>query len=200
MKFTVAPIALALIAAAGVLAQEPASSASNTAASASSSAPASSSSSSSSAAPTSASSGGSGGAGGSSGGSASACNALPGYDEGTVRVPDYGCPYTTTTTPTYDSMKLQSYLIGGHSRGPEGKAISEVASDLAKSVVDIYPTLTASFSNIAEQYVTAISASIDAARKNPQLVADSAMNIQGGKIASVAAAAVAVVAGGAFFL
>lgn len=27
----------------------------------------------------------------------------------------------------------QSYLIGGHSRGPEGEHISDVASDMAKT-------------------------------------------------------------------
>lgn len=71
---------------------------------------------------------------------------------------------------------------------------------MAQSVVAIYPTLTASFSAIAQQYVTAIEASITAARQNPQLVADSAMTLNAGKVWSVAAAGVAVVAGGAIFL
>lgn len=74
-----------------------------------------------------------------------------------IQVPNYGCPYNTTTTPVYDSTKLQSYLIGAHTRGPEGEHVSDVATELAKSVTELYPTLTLSFSDLANVSIVARS-------------------------------------------
>lgn len=90
MKFSVAPLAFALFAASSALAQSVSSS---SMASSSSAAPSSSSSAaaSSTAAPSSSAGGDSG-----SGSSMSACQALPGYEEGKPLIPNYGCIYNTT--------------------------------------------------------------------------------------------------------
>ncbi|PWN27905.1 hypothetical protein BDZ90DRAFT_156209 [Jaminaea rosea] len=193
MKFSLAPLAFAVIAATSALAQESSSASSS---SMSSAAPSSSSSSAPASTPAPSSS-----QGGEDGGSSqqTVCQALPGYDEGRPLIPNYGCDGNTTSTPTYDSTKLQSYLIGGHTRGPEGEHISDVATELAKSVTNLYPSLTISFSDLAHQYVTAIEASISGVAAGTVKV-DGAITQHANKIWTVAAAAVAVVAGGAFAL
>ncbi|CAO1624910.1 unnamed protein product [Sympodiomycopsis kandeliae] len=203
MKFSLAP--LALLALAGMaIAQDPAPSSSSSSSVASS---AMSSSASSSAAPSSSSSqqaqstpapnaGGQDNDG-------SSCALLPGYEEGKPLMQQYGCTQNaSTSTPVYDSTKLQSYLIGQITKQKEGKEVETVAHDLAKSAVKLYPTLTVPLAEIQESYETAISASIEAIRDGRQeLNGALALNKQAATgLYAVAAAGVAVVAGGAFLL
>ncbi|PWN93363.1 hypothetical protein FA10DRAFT_19698 [Acaromyces ingoldii] len=102
---------------------------------------------------------------------------------------------STTSTPPYNSESLQSYLIGGYSAGKEGTAYSEVASKLADSVTQIYPTLTVSYSDIVKQYVTALEAS--AADYHRDAAVSTTHSSSLGALAVVFAG---VVAGGAFIL
>lgn len=95
MKFTLAPLALAMVMATAAFAQDTAStSAEATSASATSSAAAE---------PTSAAAEPTSAAADSS---MSVCPLLPGYEEGDPQMPFYGCTYSSTSTPPYDSMSL----------------------------------------------------------------------------------------------
>ncbi|KAJ9474023.1 hypothetical protein PHBOTO_004076 [Pseudozyma hubeiensis] len=154
MKFSIIPVALlAAFAASGAVAQD-------SSAASSSSAPASSasgSSSSSSAAPTSMASS-SASSGGSGSGAMSVCDPLG----GDPRNRPAGCPYSSTTTPPYNLSSLISYFIYGYTRGPEAKSPDEVASEMAGSVLQYYPTLTVPESELAVSFAEAISATIQA--------------------------------------
>ncbi|PWN44495.1 hypothetical protein IE81DRAFT_364772 [Ceraceosorus guamensis] len=143
MKFAL-PIALGLALAVCGQAQaqsteSSSSSASTSAASGTSPAPTPSSSSSSSApssSPTSAPAGGAESSG--------VCSVLVG--DPTVRA--FDCTYSSTSTPPYDASSIQSYLIGGYSPN-QGEEVGAVATELAESVLNFYPTMTASVSQIA---------------------------------------------------
>lgn len=106
------------------------------------------------------------------------------------------------TIPSLIFPSPQSYLIGAYTRQKEGEAPESVASDLAKSVVHLYPTLTVPFSQIQEQYETAISASIEAVRNGEQTLDPNGgyQAVQFNGVFSLAAAGAAVLAGGAFLL
>lgn len=86
--------------------------------------------------------------------------------------------------------------MGKHTPGKEGTAISQVASDYADSVTELYPTLTVSYGAIVTQYVNAIQQSI--ANYKPDS-APANVNLPS-KMGAAALMAVAVVAGGAFIL
>ncbi|PWN20553.1 hypothetical protein BCV69DRAFT_277288 [Microstroma glucosiphilum] len=184
MKFALAPLALAMVMATAAFAQDTSSSSSATVTSASST------SSSASAMATSAA----------EDSSSSVCALLPGYAEGDPQQPDYGCTYSSTSTPTYDSVSLASYLIGKYRPGKEGYDVTEVASELAESAVGYYPTLTQNFDAIRDQYAAAITASISSLEAEGASHADNAMGVRSNKILAFAGAAAAVVAGGAFML
>ena len=77
--------------------------------------------------------------------------------------------------------------------------LSFLLFSLTLSVTQLYPTLTASFTDIAAGYVSAIEASISGVAAGNVKV-DGAIAQHANKIYAVAAAAVAVVAGGAFAL
>ncbi|GAC74130.1 hypothetical protein PANT_10d00030 [Moesziomyces antarcticus T-34] len=189
MKFSLAPVALLAFAAGAAVAQE------SSASSMSSSMSGSMSSSASSAAPTSmsASSGGSGGSGGSN-----VCTVLG----GDPRAQPAGCPYSSTTTPTYDLSSLISYFIGGYTRGPEAKSPDEVANEMAGSVLQYYPTLTTPKSDLQKEFASAISATINAIADGKLQASDLApasRNMPENAI-KYGAAIAAVVAAGAFAL
>lgn len=190
MKFTLATVLLAAAGISAVAAQDPASSSS-------SSAPASAAPSSSSAAAPSSSAAAGGGGGdsedsdGSSSSATATCTALV----GDPKVHAFDCPEgAVTSTPPYDSASLQAYLISAYTPdGKQGYHYSEVASELADTVREYYPTLTVSYSDIVHQYATALSgeASPDGAV--------SAISIPR-SLGSVAVVGAALVAGGAFIL
>ncbi|WFC94315.1 hypothetical protein MBRA1_000945 [Malassezia brasiliensis] len=186
------PLALLAVAVAGAFAQE----ASSSSAAPSSSSSASESSASPSAAPSSSSQaeGGSG-----SGASSGVCSAL---FEANVHQAD--CQYSSTTVPPYNLSSLVSYFIGEHSAGPQGRGVSEVADEMANSVIKYYPTVTASKSDIVYSFYEGIIRSISAAGHPNFKPADKIDRPTSGSASKyavpAAAAAVAVVAGGAVLL
>lgn len=147
-----APLALLAVAVAGVVAQEPAPAASSPAAS--SPAP--------SAAPTSAAPQGGEGDGAQvvGGGSTAVCSALFG-DPKAGRLGD--CSASQTVVPPYNLNSLVSYMVGGyeHNRADDAH-VSDVAEDLANSVVKYYPTVTQSKDVIVYAMYTGLLSSIKA--------------------------------------
>lgn len=57
---------------------------------------------------------------------------------------------------------LISYFIYGYTRGPEAKSPDEVASQMAGSVLQYYPTLTTPKAELASSFAVAISNTIQA--------------------------------------
>lgn len=99
--------------------------------------------------------------------------------------------HRVTSTPPYDATSLESYLIAGFTPGrKQGYEYSEVASGLADSVTEYYPTLTASYSDLVSQYAEAL---VEAGGQN------SADNLPR-SLSTVAVVGAAVIAGGAFLL
>ncbi|EST08051.1 hypothetical protein PSEUBRA_002448 [Kalmanozyma brasiliensis GHG001] len=196
MKFSILPVALlAAFAATGAVAQDSSSASSSESTSSS----ASSSVSSSSAAPTSmSSSSSSGSSGGSGGGAMSVCTPLG----GDARNPPAACPYSSTSIPPYDLNSLISYFIYGYTRGPEAKSPDEVASEMAGSVLQYYPTLTTPESVLAESFAVAISATIQAVADGKLTAADlhSPNAAVPANLIQWGVAAAAIVAAGAFAL
>ncbi|SOV06987.1 uncharacterized protein UDID_05809 [Ustilago sp. UG-2017a] len=190
MKFSLIPVVLvAAFAASGAVAQDSAAPSSSVSSSMSSSASGS--------VPTSMSSsamsGGSGGEGG-----ATVCTVLG----GDPRAQPAGCPYSSTTTPSYDLSSLISYFIGGYTRGPEGKSPDEVANEMAGSVLKYYPTLTTPKSDLQKSFAEAISATINAIADGKLQASDLAPASRAvpEHLLQYGVAAAAIVAAGAFAL
>ncbi|KAJ1023030.1 hypothetical protein NDA13_005078 [Ustilago tritici] len=190
MKFSLIPVVLvAAFAASGAVAQDSAAPSSSVSSSmlssASGSVPTSMSSS--------AMSGGSGGEGG-----ATVCTVLG----GDPRAQPAGCPYSSTTTPSYDLSSLISYFIGGYTRGPEGKSPDEVANEMAGSVLKYYPTLTTPKSDLQKSFAEAISATINAIADGKLQASDLAPASRAvpEHLLQYGVAAAAIVAAGAFAL
>ncbi|KOS14687.1 hypothetical protein Malapachy_1001 [Malassezia pachydermatis] len=149
------PLALLAVAVAGAMAQAPAPAssaaaapASSAAAPASSAAPAPDSSAAPAPQPSSAPAAGQQGGDNKNGGaqtigdtSTAVCSAL----FGDPKVHPYDCKAPKTVVPPYNLSSLVSYFVGGyeHKRG-DAAMVSEVADDLADSVLHYYPTVTQS--------------------------------------------------------
>lgn len=160
----------------------------------SSSAASSSSSASSSSAPASTSASSSAAGGGGGGASSSMATATCTLVSGDPKVHQFGCPEgAVTSTPPYNSASLLSYQIAAFTAGKEGQDVSAVASQMANTVRELYPTLTVSYSDIVQQYASVLEASA-----YPDGAA-SAINVPSG-LGAMAVVAVAAVAGGAFIL
>lgn len=57
----------------------------------------------------------------------------------------YDCQASKTVVPPYNLSSLVSYFVGGYKQDrADGAMVSEVADDLAGSVVKYYPTVTQS--------------------------------------------------------
>ncbi|WFD19489.1 hypothetical protein MCAP1_001721 [Malassezia caprae] len=152
-----APLALLALAIAGAAAQAPQSS---NAPSSSASQSGSGSAEPSSGAPAPSSNGGKGGDSSSEGGpSSSVCSAL--FSDPNVH--PYDCQASKTVVPPYNLSSLVNYFVGGykHDRA-DGAMVSEVADDLAGSVVKYYPTVTQSREDIQWAMYKGLLASIHA--------------------------------------
>ncbi|SAM84537.1 uncharacterized protein UBRO_05809 [Ustilago bromivora] len=194
MKFSLIPVVLvAAFAASGAVAQDSAAPSSSVSSSVSSSMSSSASGSVPTSMSSSAMSGGSGGEGG-----ATVCTVLGGEP----RAQPAGCPYSSTTTPSYDLSSLISYFIGGYTRGPEGKSPDEVANEMAGSVLKYYPTLTTPKSDLQKSFAEAISATINAIADGKLQASDLAPASRAvpENLLQYGVAAAAIVAAGAFAL
>ncbi|WFD41883.1 hypothetical protein MPSI1_000520 [Malassezia psittaci] len=114
------------------------------------------------------------------------------------------CQYSSTTVPPYNLPSLVNYMIAAHTPGAVGQGVSEVANEMANSVVKYYPTVTASKSEIVYSFYQGIVNSINGQGHKNFSPADEMKNPVSGAMSKyavpAAAAAVAVVAGGAVLL
>ncbi|PWN97821.1 hypothetical protein FA09DRAFT_329981 [Tilletiopsis washingtonensis] len=127
---------------------------------------------------------------GGGGGGDRVCSILVG--DPNVRQAD--CTYSSTFTPPYDQSSMASYLIGGYQAG-QGEEIDAVATQFAEEVLQYYPTMTSSVSQLAPEFASAIRASIAATKPDGA----AGLHVPRG-LGAVAAAGAAIVAGAVFVL
>ena len=157
-------------------------------------------------APSPSSGGGSGGDSGSS--SSGVCSVL----FGDPKKKAYSCTYSSTTKPPYNRAfifvptekkhtdrdavnSLMSYFIDGYSTRKQDAHVSDVAEEMASSVLNYYPERTESKTQLASSFNSAIWARVDQTRSGALGSA-----VTSPQAISLCVAAVALVAGGAVVL
>ncbi|PKI85131.1 hypothetical protein MVES1_001098 [Malassezia vespertilionis] len=74
----------------------------------------------------------------------------------------YKCTASSTQVPPFNLPSLLNFFIGKYSSGPKGYPVSEVADELAGSVLTYYPTVTVSSSAIQMAFYKGLIQSIRA--------------------------------------